>query len=30
MMKDLFKEINSEWVAPNTFPDLSTHDKICD
>ena len=28
MMKDMFKEINSEWVAPNTFPDLSTHDKI--
>ena len=27
-MKDMFKEINSEWVAPNTFPDLSTHDKI--
>ena len=28
MMKDMFKEINSEWVAPNTFPDLSTHNKV--
>jgi len=28
MMKDMFKEINSEWVAPTTFPDLSTHSKV--
>ena len=28
MMKDMFKEINSEWVAPTTFPDLSTHNKV--
>ena len=28
-MKDLFsKEIDSEWVAPTTFPDLSTHNKV--
>jgi DNA polymerase I-like protein with 3'-5' exonuclease and polymerase domains len=28
MMRDMFKEINSEWVAPTTFPDLSTHNKV--
>ena len=28
MMRDMFKEINSEWVAPTTFPDLSTHSKV--
>jgi len=28
MMRDMFKEINSEWVAPNSFPDLSTHNKV--
>ena len=28
MMKDLFKTVNSEWVAPSEYPDLSTHDKV--
>ena len=28
MMKDMFKEINSEWVSPTTFPDLTTHNKV--
>ena len=28
MMKDLFKVVNSEWVAPSEYPDLSTHDKV--
>ena len=28
MMKDMFKEINSEWVAPSGFPELKTHNKV--
>jgi len=28
MMRDMFKEINSEWVAPSEFPELKTHNKV--
>ena len=28
MTIDLFKEVNSEWVAPSEYPDLSTHNII--